>query len=446
MFYQCFRSNRRPNMGMFDKIVITSVFLLFSLLSPLSIAEPQSTTLNLSTAFKQAIQQNPSLKMFKFKDEVLQGNLQTADLKPQYKLGVGAEQFAGTGELSGVDGLELTVSLSSVIEMGGKRASRGGIVSSKRNILVTNQQIQSLDLLGQVTRSYVELLSGAEKVSLAKDALQLASKALTIVKKRAEAGATPKVEVKRALAAKAQAKLALASESQQLEYRKVALASLWGARAFSYQKVAGDLFNFGQDIDFETLYNKVQTNPMIQLFADQQRLDDAQVRLAKTQSSADLSWSVGLRQTQENNDISIVAGFSMPLMSSSRSRGAITSATAKRSQTFVEKEVALINIHNQLYRAFYNRKQAILAVTQLKKIIVPQLEQAMEGTLFAYQQGRYGYLDTVSARQELLSAKRSLIQAATAALKYGAEIEQLTAEPLAASQYGQPIEFTGIKQ
>jgi outer membrane protein, heavy metal efflux system len=259
-------------------------------------------------------------------------------------------------------------------------------------------------------------------------------------------GVAPKVEIKRALAARGQANLVLLSLTQQLKYREVALASLWGENQFSFQNVKGDLFNFGSDVDFETLFQKVRSNPMIQVFADQQRLIDAELRLVKTQSSADIGWSIGFRQTQETNDTSIVAGFSMPLISASRNRGAVTSANAKRNQTYVAKEVALVNIHKQLYRAFYNRQQAILTVSQLKEEIIPQLEQAMKGIMFAYQQGRYGYLDTVSARQQLLSAKRSLIEAATAALRYGAEIEQLTAEPLAASQYGQPNDFTGIKR
>ena len=70
----------------------------------------------------------------------------------------------------------------------------------------------------------------------------------------------------------------------------------------------------------------------------------------------------------------------------------------------------------------------------------------MVETQAAYQRGRYGYLDYVSARQELLSAERTQIEAAAAALTYGAEIEQLTAEPLASTQYGEDSTFSGTAQ
>ena len=106
----------------------------------------------------------------------------------------------------------------------------------------------------------------------------------------------------------------------------------------------------------------------------------------------------------------------------------------------------LLDMHNQLFRAFYNRKQAILVVNSLRSTIIPSLEQALIETQDAYQRGRYGYLDYVSSRQELLSARRTLIEAAASALTYGAEIEQLTSEPLASSQYNENIKLSGISQ
>ena len=87
-----------------------------------------------------------------------------------------------------------------------------------------------------------------------------------------------------------------------------------------------------------------------------------------------------------------------------------------------------------------------LEVEALRTAIIPALEQALVETQAAYQRGHYGYLDYVSARQELLSARRTQIEAAAAALTYGAEIEQLTAEPLALTQYGEDNTFSGTPQ
>ncbi|WP_415839184.1 TolC family protein, partial [Pseudoalteromonas maricaloris] len=129
-------------------------------------------------------------------------------------------------------------------------------------------------------------------------------------------------------------------------------------------------------------------------------------------------------------DTALVAGFSLPLFAEKRNSGAIASALAERDQVAIEKEATKLRFRNHLLRAYSNRKQAILTANSLKQSVIPMLEDALEDTQDAYQKGRYGYLDYVSARQELLNARRTLIDAASAALIYGAEIEKLTNEAL----------------
>ncbi len=409
-------------------------------------AEATDNTLTLNTALKRALERNPSLKVFDFRNTALAGQLETANLKPAYELGLEAENFSGSDELSGFGGVELTVSLSSVLEMGDKRAARRGIVSNARSVLDAQRQVESLALLGEVTRRYVDALAAQERVSLAKEANELASQTLNIVKERANAGATPDAEVKRAQASASQAQLTLLSTQRQLAYLKVSLAALWGETSPKFSAIDGDLFHFGTDVDFERLYAKMEKNPAIQVFAAEERLKEAEVRLAKTQSRADISWSVGVRRFQESDNSALVAGFSMPLFSSKRNSGAVSTALAQRNEIFVRKEVALLNMHTQLFRAFHNRKQAILTAKELQTTIIPALEEALEEIQTAYQRGRYGYLEYVSARQELLGAKRTLIESASSALTYGAEIEQLTAEPLSATRYGESTELPGSAQ
>lgn len=409
-------------------------------------AEATNNTLTLNTALKRAIEQNPSLKVFDFRNTALSGQLETADLKPAYELGLETENFSGSDEFSGFDGAELTVSLSSVLEMGDKRAARRGIVSNSRSVLDAQRQVESLALLGEVTRRYIDVLAAQEQVFLAQEADELASQTLIIVKKRAHAGATPDAEVKRAQAAAAQAQLTLLSTRQQLDYLKVSLAALWGETSPHFTTIEGDLFHFGTDVEFNALYAKVEGNPAIQIFAAEERLKEAEVRLAQTQAKTDISWSVGVRRFQESDHSALVAGFSMPLFSSKRSSGAVSTALAQRNEIFVQKDVALLNMHTQLFRAFHNRKQAILAAKELQNTIIPALEEALKETQTAYQRGRYGYLEYVSARQELLSARRTLIESASSALIYGAEIEQLTAEPLSSTQYGESTELSGSVQ
>ncbi|WDE07994.1 TolC family protein [Thalassomonas viridans] len=414
------------------------------LLSPRSIAENQAqdmalaqangSSLTLASAIRRTLKENPSLKLFKYRRLALDGQQQVQGLTPGYELGVEVENFAGTGDFNAVGAAELNVSLSSVLEMGDKRAARLGVVNSRGLVVDAERKLASLNLLAEVTRRYIDVLGAQERVRLAEEAGQLAQQALLEVEKRFHAGAAPGAEVKRARAAVGTARLGASAEQQQLEHAKLALAMMWKETEPSFARVDGDLFNFSVDIEFNRLLAKVKQNPAFTVLAGEERLKQAELRLARTRAKADIKWSVGLKQNLELDDTAITAGFSLPLFAPERNYGAEASAQAARDQVLARQEAAVLKLHSQLYLAYSNRQQAIFTANSLKDTIIPMLKQALDETQTAYQSGRYPYLDYLTARQELLFARRALIDAGVAALSYGADIEQLIAEPLSASR------------
>lgn len=404
-------------------------------------------SLTLSLAIERTLEDNPSLKVFKFRQNVLEGQLQTQGLSPAYEVGFEMENFAGTGDIGVFDSTEFTLSLSSILELGDKRDARAAVISNRSSQIAAMRKIEALNLLSEVNRRYIDILAAQERLLLAKEATLLAEETLTEVEKRSKAGVAPKAEIKRALAAVGNARLTTSSEQQQLDYAKVALAMMWNETIPSFTRVEGSLYQFSTDIEFTTLLEKVKRNPEILIYATQERLKEAQLRLARTESSADIKWSVGIKQIQALNDTALTAGFSMPLFASKRNVGAISAAQAARDEVVVKRKATMLALHNQLYRAYSNRKQAIFTAKNLQESIIPTLTEALNETQIAYQRGRYSYLDYLSARQELLFARRAMIESSAAALRYGTQIEQLIAEPLSVSQssHTQPKNFPNQK-
>lgn len=394
----------------------------------------QHYSLTLQQALKSTLAQNPNLDIFQFRQQILQGDEATAALAPSYQLGVEVENVAGSGEFRGIDNAELTVSLSSAIELGGKIDARLGVVKSKRSYLEVQQELQALELLAETTRRFIQLLSAQERVKLAQESLQLSQETLEAVKRRVSLGATMKAEIKRAEASLAQAQLTLQKEQTQQTINAANLAAMWSELQDKTYTASGNLFQFEQVLSFEQLYGRVQQNPSIKQFATLQRLRQSELDLVEANSQSNLNWSVGVTRSQLTGDIGVTAGFSMDLLTESRSQGAFQSARAAKEEVFVSKRAALLRMHNQLFKAYQQRQQAIRSVQQLSDHIIPSLEQALDDTGQAYQRGRYSYLEYVSARQELIAAKRKLIDAAAAALMFGVTIEQLTAEPLSLAQ------------
>ena len=459
MFYTFHRPLRGAALSQLSKkwrVAIHLLVLSGLAYSPLSLAQSfnngvtKESRLTLSAAIKRTLKENPSLKVFKFRQDALTGQEQSQGLKPGYEIGFEMEDFSGTGDIGVLNKTEFTVALSSIIEMGDKRKTRINVIKNRRSHLDALRKIEALNLLGEVTRRYIGILAAQERLALAKEATRLAEDTLAEVEKRSKAGVAPDAEIKRALASLGNARLTASSEQQRFDYSKVVLAMMWNEVTPTFSGVDGNLFQFSADIEFQTLYTKVKQNPEILIYAAEERLRDAQLRLARTETSADIKWSVGIKQIQDANDTALTAGFSMPLFAAKRNTGAIISAQAARNEVFAKKEVTMLKLHSQLYRAYANRKQAIFTAKSLKESIIPTLTEALDETQTAYQRGRYSYLDYLSARQELLFARGAMIDAAAAALRYGTVIEQLIAEPLPASQYGltAPInkEFSGAIQ
>ncbi|KGJ89455.1 TolC family protein [Thalassotalea sp. ND16A] len=444
MFFNIRAANKQaPQSGLAPSCLLLLGTLL---LSPQLIAQDNSSTdeLTLSAAIKRTLQQNPALQVFKFRQAALAGQQQTQNLTPGYELGFEIENFAGTGDLGALDSSEFTVSISSIIEIGDKRAARVGVVQNRSLLLAAERKIQALTLLAQVTRRYIDVLAAQERVALAKEASQLAEDTLAEVEKRAKAGNSPKAEVKRAMAALGNTRLTLSAEQQRFEYSKVALTLLWNETTPTFAQVDGNLFHFSEDVAFTTLFAKAKQNPAVLAFATEQRLKDAELRLARSNSATDIQWSVGIKQMQEVDDTALTASFSVPLFAQKNNTGAIITAQAARDEVVARKAASLVKLHRQLYRAFANRKQAIFTVNSLKDSIIPTLTDALAETQLAYQQGLYSYLDYLTVRQELLFARRAMIDSAAAALQFGTDIEELIAEPLPASQHSSNTTFPGI--
>lgn len=407
-------------------------------------AQTAKQPLELSTAITRTLNENPALRVFAFRQQALEGNRSTAELTPGFELGFDAEDFAGTADKQDFEGAKFTLYLSSVIEMGNKREARVSVVDSRYQYLNARREVEALELLGEVTRRFVSVLAAQHRLELAKESAQLAEQARVEIEVQSNAGVVPLADLKRAEAAAAQARLTVASEEGQFTYLKVALAAMWGNHMPTFNTVDGYLFQLGDAVTFETLFARVEQNPAIQVFAAEERLRAAEQRLASTNSSTDLRWLVGVKRFHDLGDTAFTAGFSVPLFSARRNQGAAQAASAAHDEVAVQREVALTNIRKQLFNAYTHRVQAMLMVEQLQSAIIPALAAALEETQRAYQQGRYRYLDYLSTRQEWVSARRALIDAAAAALTYSAEIEQLTAQPiLTANDSPDP---TGISQ
>lgn len=393
--------------------------------------------LSLEEAARKTLEKHPTLKVFEYREQSLVRQREVSALRPGFELGTELENIFGTGTTSGLDQAELTVSLSSVIELGTKRQARIASIDAQTALVRAQRQFQSLDVLGAMTRQFIDVLAFQEHLKLTRDSEALAEATITTIRTRVDAGAAPDAELLRVQAVLSQARLRTAQISRELEVSSVTLATYWGERRSPSSAVQGDLYAFGPAIEFETLYQHAVESPVVHIFATEERMLDAALALSESQNKADLRWSFGVRRLQGPGDTALVATVQLPLFTGPRNRGAVAASLAELNEVAVRREQALNELYARLFDGYRTRAQSIDAAHTLRDETIPALSSALAATRSAYESGRYSYLDLIAAQQALLDAKATLIDVAATALKAGVVLEQLTGLPLNGGEPGQ---------
>lgn len=413
-------------MNTFHKVMALSAITLGSF----AVHVQAENALTLQDAIKATLQHNPQLAGYEFRTQALAGEQQTAALKPQMKLSTHLENIAGSGEFKGVDAAELTLSLSSVIELGGQRDARLGLVTARQQQLASSQRVLTLDLLTQVTQQFITIAATQEQLKLLQQSQQLAQENVTSLTKQVQVGRTPEAELLRAKASLARAIIDVQKTQQQLNGERGKLSAFWASSQPTFTQVEADLFSLPPLVPLPTLISKLDVNPDLAVLGDEVHLRAAELKQAQAERKANLEWSAGVRRLQVSDDSALVLGVSMPLGSANRASGAIATASANQAGAEQEQSAARIKLHSQLISLHGAYAQALAEVNSLRSDVLPLLKQAQRATADGFQQGRYSYLELNLAQRELLNEQLALIDSAARAHALSADIERITGAAL----------------
>ncbi len=410
--------------------------LLCTLLGAPALAAGAEVQLTLRDAIQAALDRNPDLALFQFEFRVNDAQRQQADLRPAPEAGISLENFGGTGETKLLKGAEATLSLSQVIELGGKRDARVSTVDAGRDTLAIARQAAQLDVVAEVTRRFIAVAEGQENVRLAERATELAASTAAAADERVQAARAPHVELDRAKVAEQRARLELQSARSSLEAARQSLAAMWGSDNGTLDnqplgEIQAMLFSLPEVSDFEALVSRLSRSPDFLRFASEERLHDAEVRLAMTQRRADLTVGGGIRRLQSGGDFGLVASVSIPLFAGKRADGTIAEAAARRDAVGIERDAALARAKAQLFALHRRLRDAVTIVQSLEATTIPTMEEALSETQYAFERGRYSYLELVDAQREYLAVQSERIDASALAQLLATEIERLTNAPLA---------------
>ena len=274
--------------------IAAAAALLAALLAglPASATEP----LTLDDAFARVDQSHPELRLITGQRDVFAAELDRAAFKPPLVIGAEVENVFGTGAASGLSGAELTLTLASVLERGGKLDARRAVAQSRIDALSLQRETRRLDLLAEVARRYLAVVSAKKQREIADLDIGQRRRTVAGAQHRLQAGASPESVVLTAEAALARAELEHARATQQEAAARQHLAAMWGERNPTFEAATVDPLGLPPVASFDELADWLSRTPEIAQLAGEQRIREARLQLAQTQATPDLDWQVGVRR------------------------------------------------------------------------------------------------------------------------------------------------------
>lgn len=386
-------------------------------------------TLTLKQALSNTEQQNLVLKRYPYHQKILSALKSQAALSPNPVLNVEAENLLGTNKARGIQGAEITLGLSQLIELGDKRQSRINYATANIKAQAIQYQNTRLALLATTAERYYQGLKFQTLLSLNNERKQVVTQALKAIEQRANAGAASQADVTRMRYALSQVELDKAMLNSEFERASLSINELWSEEQ-PYDTFAGNINVITALKSAQALLDAVNQAPEFALLQQQYLQQTANLTLQKSNGKTDINIGGGVRYNQQSDSSSLVFSFSMPLQLSNSNSGNIAAANSQLMLLNEQQGQLRIQLRQQvrtLYAYYQGRaNQAKLLSDQ----IIPQAQTLIEQSLKSYQRGQISVLQLLDAQQALFDSKRTLITTHAELYQVLLTLERLTGQSL----------------
>ena len=407
-------------------VVFAAMCLTVSAVHAQSESEP--TLLSLEKAVRLTLEQHPQLGTFLHQREAYQGLVEQVSVGQRPSIGLTIEDFGGDGDYNGFDSAQSTLSISWVMQ-GARIEQRIQAAQVTATQVDIQRQIKALDLSAQTARLFVQALVEEQRLTLARQAQQQARSTVNALKKRVEAGKSPEFERLQAEVEMAQRELEAEDLQHVLTSTRYRLRAQWGGERNDFRLV-GELLTIPTPGSVEQQFDQLKQNPTLALLANQQRIAESEIELARIEARPQWQFSVGVRRLEASNDFGMVAGVSVPLGKDRSSTGKIRSLQARQAEFASESEALQRQLDTQLYVLLQEIKHSHHVIETLQKRIIPALNTAHAQATHAYETGKLGYQQWVILLNKKLGAQQDLLSAFEAIHLQHIELQRLTGTTL----------------
>ncbi|MDD3954727.1 MAG: TolC family protein [Lentisphaeria bacterium] len=368
-----------------------------------------SAPLTLPEARQLVKQRSPALAAAWHAIQVQSALQRQARLPLNPEISAELEEFAGSGEFSGIDNASARVGLSREILTGAKQKMALQAAEVEFASVLCSYRSLLNELAIQVETRFYAVYFLQEELKLKCERLELLEETGEIIRKRVNAGERSSLDLLKQQTEQTDAVLSVKKTRRQLLEAQATLASTWGELQPRSLPVTSEWQRI-PPLSIEILQNAMKTSPAWQ--NSQIEISRANAALAVEQSRKYPNVEVegGFQHSRENDNWALFVGVSMPLPIFDRNQGNIAAAQAKLHQVKAETDALDLELQHALRRAWQHWQNAEAALNDLEQECLPAAKQYHDAIFTAYQAGEADILELFDSRHNWLAKREELLE------------------------------------
>lgn len=403
--------------------LIRAVVLATPLFAPLAVQAASLVTLE--QAIDRALASDPTIRASQAGASASLAGLAQAGRLPNPTIGVTAENFGGTGSVSGLRSAEYTLSYGQMIEIGGDRSAREAVASGDLKLAKARLATQKLETVQAVRQAYILALANETKLKLVQERAGFISQMNRTIRQRSRQGRDSSMVESQARASAAEVAVDLMQAERAVKLSRVQLSTLWNG--------VDDGFILDRAVFEETTSdaNKLpgeQSYPDLAQYEALKSRATANIALEKARAIPDPEISAGIRRFESGSETAFIVGLSIPFPVYDSNRNNIERAQAERLRADLEEVAARRDINLKLASAIVGRDSARAEIEALRTGAIPQARKALELARAGYEQGAFSYLEIVDASRGLNALQERSVAALQAFHENQITIDRLTGQ------------------
>jgi cobalt-zinc-cadmium efflux system outer membrane protein len=396
---------------------------------PVAPAKLEASDLTLEAAVRHALDSRPELEAASRELAARLAEVQGAERRPNPHLTLDIEDIAGSGQQNGFDNAQSTLTWGQPLERGGKRGARTEVRRLLAELASQESGLLAMDVVAEVTSTYWSALRAEGSLELGRAIEEITKGFLETVRERVAAGRVSPVEEARYELAAAAARQARREAERQLRLaqRQLELSMGGDVRVVA---LTGSFEPSSEPPPLAALQARLAESPRVTRLALDLAVSDAEVELARAQTSMDVELSIGLRRYESSDSFAAVVGIDVPLPVYHHGQDALAAARQRSLRAAAQRDSQLLDLELELEQAWSRMSGAHTELQALDESVLENSQWVAETVAEGYRNGKFELLDALDAQRTLYEARRRHLQALANYHLARVEIENLLCEAL----------------